>query len=251
MQLIFYCHSLLVASNLSDARRMVNFHKLITSEFHQQGCESAGAPSKCKSELLKQNFCFCKLFHQCIHFCSDKGLKRGFQSLHMSFCAVLQNPNCKSLDVIKDSWNKEGKSTKNVYCSGQLLFLNSWIHLSTFYVIVSLFSIWMTDQQQYKQNCPTQWLYHILSPSTKNRDHCRQIGHFNTSASHGDHYITTAPYHLYQYLRCECRCNILLNNNILLQTTSPHQLRYRKKSKLEAKNLATFFFPPKPPVFGL
>lgn len=167
MQLIFYCHSLLVASNLSDARRMVNFHKLITSEFHQQGCESAGAPSKCKSELLKQNFCFCKLFHQCIHFCSDKGLKRGFQSLDMSFCAVLQNPNCKSLDVIKDSWNKEGKSTKNVYCSGQLLFLNSWIHLSTFYVIVSLFSIWMTDQQQYKQNCPTQWLYHILSPSTK------------------------------------------------------------------------------------
>lgn len=121
----------------------------------------------CKSELLKQNFCFCKLFHQCIHFCSDKGLKRGFQSLHMSFCAVLQNPNCKSLDVIRDSWNKEGKSTKNVYCSGQLLFLNSWIHLSTFYVIVSLFSIWMTDQQQYKQNCPTQWLYHILSPSTK------------------------------------------------------------------------------------
>lgn len=93
--------------------------------------------------------------------------KRGFQSLHMSFCAVLQNPNCKSLDVIRDSWNKEGKSTKNVYCSGQLLFLNSWIHLSTFYVIVSLFSIWMTDQQQYKQNCPTQWLYHILSPSTK------------------------------------------------------------------------------------
>lgn len=85
----------------------------------------------------------------------------------MSFCAVLQNPNCKSLDVIRDSWNKEGKSTKNVYCSGQLLFLNSWIHLSTFYVIVSLFSIWMTDQQQSKQNCPTQWLYHILSPSTK------------------------------------------------------------------------------------
>lgn len=141
MQLIFYCHSLLVASNLSDARRMVNFHKLITSEFHQQGCEFAGAPSKCKSELLKQNFCFCKLFHQCIHFCSDKGLKRGFQPLHMSFCAVLQNPNCKSLDVIKDSWNKEGKSTKNVYCSGQLLFLNSWIHLSTFYVIVSQYII--------------------------------------------------------------------------------------------------------------